>query len=302
MAEQLPSKLHLTLSKHQGAVLAVRFTKPGTYCLTCGKDRNINLWNPHNGLHLKQYRGHGYEVRDVDVAKDNSKFASVGGDKQVFLWDVASGQSIRKFRGHDSTVNEVKFGAEEEVLVTCGYDQSIRIWDCRSRSFEPIQIIRHFKDSVTSVLVHGPEITGASVDGTLRRYDIRFGRVYVDELHQAITSAALSKDGLCLLAACLDSRARLVDKLSGELLQTYSGHVHTSTRVDCAFMPSDAHVVCGSEDGSVFYWDLVEATVVSSFSAHSAVVCSLAVHPEGALLLTSSIDGTVKVWATPEQD
>ena len=48
--------------------------------------------------------------------------------------------------------------------------------------------------------------------------------------------------------------------------------------------------------GEVPYWDLVEATVVRRFKAHSGVVCSLAMHPEGKLLLTSSVDGTIKAW------
>ena len=71
------------------------------------QDRTLRLWNPHKGISIKQYSGHGYEVRDVAVSKDNSKFASVGGDKQVFLWDVGTGQVIRKFRGHESKVNAV---------------------------------------------------------------------------------------------------------------------------------------------------------------------------------------------------
>lgn len=44
------------------------------------------------------------------------------------------------------------------------------------------------------------------------------------------------------------------------------------------------------------YWDLVEAEVVRSFQAHTGVVCSMAMHPEGTSLLTSSLDGIVKVW------
>jgi WD40 repeat protein len=51
--------------------------------------------------------GHGYDVRDVAVSADNSKFASAGGDRQLFLWDVATGQTIRKFAGHDGVINSV---------------------------------------------------------------------------------------------------------------------------------------------------------------------------------------------------
>lgn len=76
---------------------------------------------------VKTYAGHGYEVRDAAVCRDNSKFASVGGDKPVFLWDVASGAFIRKLRGHDGTINAVRWAAEDQVLLTAGYDQCVKV-------------------------------------------------------------------------------------------------------------------------------------------------------------------------------
>lgn len=47
--------------------------------------------------------------------------------------------------------------------------------------------------------------------------------------------------------------------------------------MDCCLTNTDAHVTGGSEDGSVFFWDLVDASVVSSFRAHSSVVNFLSV-------------------------
>lgn len=35
---------------------------------------------------------------------------------------------------------------------------------------------------------------------------------------------------------------------------------------------------------------------VECFQAHADVVCSMAMHPKGECLLTSSVDGTIKVW------
>eukprot|EP00197_Chlamydomonas_leiostraca_P014689 CAMPEP_0202867786 /NCGR_PEP_ID=MMETSP1391-20130828/9621_1 /ASSEMBLY_ACC=CAM_ASM_000867 /TAXON_ID=1034604 /ORGANISM="Chlamydomonas leiostraca, Strain SAG 11-49" /LENGTH=313 /DNA_ID=CAMNT_0049547851 /DNA_START=81 /DNA_END=1019 /DNA_ORIENTATION=+ len=292
----LPCKEAHQLKGHEGPVLAVRFNVPGTYCLSCGKDRNICLWNPSRGVLVKTYAGHGYEVRDVSVSKDNSKFASVGGDKQVFLWDVGTGRFIRKLRGHDSTINAVTYAANDDVLVTAGYDQCVKLWDMKSRSTEAMQTMKAFRDSVTSVLVHGWEIIAGSVDGTVRRFDVRMGRVYTDELHHPVTSVAASHDGLCVLAACLDSTLRLLDKSTGELLSTYTGHVHSSVKMDCCLTPTDAHVVGCSETGEVVFWDLVESEIVRCFKAHQGVVCSMAMHPEGTSLVTSSLDGLVKVW------
>ena len=56
-APPLPSTPSHTLLGHEGAVLAVRFNAAGTYCLSCGKDRSLRLWNPHSGVAVKTYTG-----------------------------------------------------------------------------------------------------------------------------------------------------------------------------------------------------------------------------------------------------
>lgn len=53
--------------------------------------------------------------------------------------------------------------------------------------------------------------------------------------------------------------------------------------------------------GEVLYWDLVSEQVVARFRAHTGVVTSLAVHPQGELLLTCGTDGLVKVWGRGER-
>eukprot|EP00882_Tetradesmus_deserticola_P028679 GHRQ01031951.1.p2 GENE.GHRQ01031951.1~~GHRQ01031951.1.p2 ORF type:complete len:156 (-),score=33.70 GHRQ01031951.1:234-701(-) len=77
------------------------------------------------------------------------------------------------------------------------------------------------QDDVTSVLSAGPAILAGSVDGTLRRFDVRMGRIYTDQLHHPVSELALTHDGLCVLAACLDSCLRLLDVEAGELLASY---------------------------------------------------------------------------------
>lgn len=96
----LPCKETCQLKGHQGAVRAVRFNHDGNYCLTCGSDKLLKLWNPHKAVLLKTYGGHGYEVLDAVGSSDNSRLASCGADKTVVQWDVATGQILRRFRGH----------------------------------------------------------------------------------------------------------------------------------------------------------------------------------------------------------
>ncbi|XP_057971824.1 uncharacterized protein LOC131160307 [Malania oleifera] len=294
----IPRKETSVLRKHQGPVLAARFNRDGNYCLSAGKDRTVQLWNPHTAKHVKTYKSHGREVRDVDSAPDNSKICSCGGDRQIFYWDVLRGIVIRKFRGHDSEVNAVKFNDYASVVVSAGYDRSLRAWDCRSHSTEPIQIINTFSDSVMSVCLTKSEIIAGSVDGTVRTFDIRIGRETSDILGEPVNCISMSNDGNCILASCLDSTLRLLDRSTGELLQEYKGHSCKNYKMDCCLTNNDAYIIGGSEDGLIYFWDLVDASVLSSFQAHAAVVTSVSYHPKDNCMITASVDGSIRVWKT----
>lgn len=67
----------------------------------------------------------------------------------------------------------------------------------------------------------------------------------------------VSNDKNCYLASCLGGVLRLVDRLDGKELNTYVGHTHQQFHVECAFTPDDSHIICTSEDGAIFFWDLV---------------------------------------------
>ncbi|KAH7665775.1 Purine permease plant protein [Dioscorea alata] len=142
-----------------------------------------------------------------------------------------------------------------------------------------------------SVCLTKSEIIAGSVDGTVRTFDIQIGRELVDDLKQPANCVSLSNDTNCILASCLDSTLRLLDRSSGELLQEYKGHTCKSFKMDCCLTNFDAHVTSGSEDGFIYFWDLADASVVSKFRAHASVVTSVSYHPKDSCMITSSVDG-----------
>lgn len=109
---------------------------------------------------------------------------------------------------------------------------------------------------------------------------------------------ALSNDGGCYLASCLSDtggKLYLVEKVSltpktglpacllkgicslfvfrdvaqasGEVLNTYTGHVNESFHVGSCFTNTDAFVASGGENGLITFWGLVDvrATDVNHF-------------------------------------
>ncbi|XP_058617346.1 WD repeat domain-containing protein 83 isoform X2 [Onychostoma macrolepis] len=257
-APQLPQHLLRTVECQQGAVRAVRFNADGNYVLTCGGDKSLKLWSVSRGTLLKTYTGHGYEVLDVDCSYDNSQLCSCSSDKTVILWDVGSGQVTRKLRGHAGKVNCVQFNEEATVMLSGSIDGTVRCWDTRSRQMKPIQILDEAQDGISSLKVSEHELLTGSVDGRVRRYDLRMGQLNVDFIGSPITCVCFSRDGQCTLSSSLDSTVRLLDKSSGEMLGEYSGHVNKGYKLDCCLSDKDTHILSCSEDGHVYFWDLVE--------------------------------------------
>jgi mitogen-activated protein kinase organizer 1 len=53
----------------------------------------------------------------------------------------------------------------------------------------------------------------------------------------------------------------------------------------------------GSEDGKIFFWDMVKGSqVCPAIQAHNRAVSSLSYHPKDPLFLSASYDGSIHVW------
>lgn len=89
-----------------------------------------------------------------------------------------------------------------------------------------------------------------------------------------------------VLCGTMTEQTKLAIQATQYLLVFCTGSIPSSL---CLYLP----MFC---TGKVFYWELVEAAVVKSFAAHSGAVCSIAMHPEGSILLTAGTDGSVRVW------
>jgi len=283
------------LKKHTGSVSRARWTDDGKYLMTCGFDKSLRLWNPFKSeatsdseaLHIKEYSGvHGHEVVDVAITKDNSTFVSCGGDKACFLWDVTGGHILRRFEGHAHRINAVTFNKEDTILVSGSYDQSIRLWDMRSRNREPIQIISDFKDSVSSIDISEYEILAGCVDGSVRTYDLRTGQCHCDMIGKPITSICLSHDNRCILTSILGGSIALIDKMNGQIISSYFGHINQEYSLQSCLNYNDEFIISG----------LMNNNVIDTLDEHKKAVIGVTSHPKEQLFVSSSLDGTSIFW------
>ncbi len=138
-----------------------------------------------------------------------------------------------------------------------------------------------------------------------------------DYVGSPVSSVSFTADGQCLLVGgSAGDTLKLLDKSTGELLQEFRGHSNAKYRVEATLDCSDRAVLSGSENGSVYVWDLVEGSLLAKLDhtaggrgaredlegggagemlPSSLTVHSLSFHPERSELLTAA-RGSVYVW------
>jgi mitogen-activated protein kinase organizer 1 len=302
----IPSRIVNTLSSHTGPVNAITFSSlGGTYILTGSSDRQIHLarteppssssssttTSPPTSTPIQKYTSHGYPILDLTVSTTNTHFASCGGDRAVFLWDVQQTTSptspLRRLgsntsSAHTQRITCVSFATPTSSVIASGSDdRSVRLWDVKSHDPKPLMVLSEAKDNVSSLAIPvddgAAEIVVASVDGRVRSYDLRMGRVTTDVVAAAVTSVVLSRDAKTMLVGSLDGKIRLMDRKDGSCLRTFpaegqeAGYRNDSFRLRSCFAMNDAVVISGSEaDGLVRAWDVVSGKSVGSVEQNAA--------------------------------
>lgn len=115
-----------------------------------------------------------------------------------------------------------------------------------------------------------------------------------------VSHVKFSPNGKFVLSASLDSTLRLWNYFQNDQkpVKTYSGHTNAKYSISPLFVmwKKMALVVCGSEDGWIWVWDVQSTKEVGAWKAHDDTV--VAVDVKDGHLVSASLekDLSVKVW------
>lgn len=87
-------------------------------------------------------------------------------------------------------------------------------------------------------------------------------------------------------------------------MKTYQGHTNQKYSISGAFgiHQDEAFIISGSEDGSIFIWDVTSKKVLQKLEGHDGVVLGVDTHPKGNWLVSGGLDRTVRIWRTDDSD
>jgi len=176
--------------------------------------------------------------------------------QQLFVWEWRSETYVLKQRGHAFGMRCMAYSQDGVVVCTGGEDGKIKLWNALS-GFCYVTMQKSHTAPITRVTFAKPSVVlSASLDGTVRAHDLHRYRTF-----RTLTTPTPVQ----FLSLAVDA--------SGEIV--------------CAGSTDPFHI---------YSWNLQTGKLLDIFTDHSGPVSSLCFQPNGGTLVSSSWDGTVRLW------
>lgn len=154
---------------------------------------------------------------------------------------------------------------------------------------------------------HGRALVSASLDGTVRAYDLmryrNFQTLVAPEPCQ-FNAVAVEPSGEIVCAGSRDTLLVYVWNLqTGQLVETLAGH---EGPICCLAFGGDASgsafLASGSWDKTVRVWDFLSSKSAVDVLRHNADVTAITFSPDGATLAACTLDGQIAIWDAKEAE
>jgi WD40 repeat protein len=287
-----------SFDSHASVVNQVSLADSGSRILTGSDDKTASLWDLSAGKKQRTFSRHDKAVTSVDLSADGRRALSGSKDKTAILWDTDAGNVVQTFKGHESEINSVALGHDGRRAVTGSSDDKAILWNTETgakvQTFEDIGIIRSVALSrdgrrvATSSFV--PMLWDTQTGAEIRRF--------VGHEHN-VMAALMSDDATRIISGSMDFTAILWRSETGEIIRQFKHHMPSTRGVAIS---ADGHrllINSFAVDGDLNKVLLVDAETgkeLQSFEGHTAQINCVLLSRDLRRVVTSSEDGTVRIW------
>ncbi|KAF7325915.1 Small nucleolar ribonucleoprotein complex subunit [Mycena kentingensis (nom. inval.)] len=198
---------------------------------------------------------------------------------QLLVWEWQSESYILKQQGHFYDMNTLAYAPDGQTIATGGDDGKVKVWSTHS-GFCFVTFTEHTAPiSAVAFAKHGSVLFSASLDGTVRAYDLvryRNFRTFTSPSPVQFSSLAVF----------------MWSVQTGKLLDILTGHEGPVSTLD--FSPSGANqLASGSWDRTIRIWNVFGRSRAVEPLTISSDVLAVAFRPDGKELAASSLDGQI---------
>lgn len=310
--ETFPTQLARTIKLGTGAHPEAVGFPPGGQCLVSGSaDGFIEVWNYVTGRIRKDLK---YQADDefmlmddvvlcMAFSRDSELVATGSGKGELKVWNLSTGKCVRRYEHiHSKGVTCVAFNRENNQIATGSFDSLVKIHGMRSG--KTVKTFKGHTSFVNCVLyaAEGPNLFSASSDGTVKVWDTKVS-VCLHTFNaglggeEAVNSIHTLPSHPNQLLVCSRSNTLTLMNMQGQVVKSLtSGKQSGGDFVTCVVSPRGGWAYAVGEDAVLYCFSLASGKLEQTLTVADTEVVALAHHPNQNLIVTASVDGTMKLW------
>jgi RNA polymerase sigma factor (sigma-70 family) len=303
--ETATGKVLGAVTGHHGRVTSLALSPDGKVLISGGVDHTVRSWAVTTGKALRPCPGHLGEASCVAVSGDGRTVVSASGDGTVRLWSSSTGRERHRLPGPQGLFRALVLSPDGKTLASCVTgswpgEGALRLWDvatARERCRPPLL------ERSMPVLAFSPDgrELAAAADRAVVFLDVATGkeRCRTDRAEGEVCSLAYSRDGKSVAWGSSDGVFRIADAATGKELRRLGGLKESVSWCALSLDGRRLFTLERSYSGpdAVRLRDAATGNEIRRFGGDEGhTVQAAAVSPDGKVLATGGLDGTVRLW------
>ena len=275
------------------------YSPDGKRFVTGTENGLVTVWSTETGERLfTMSSGHTSIVRTAIYSHDGSFIVTGGDDTNVSIWDARDGKIITRLTNHLGAICSAAFTSDNRYLATGDSNSTIRIWD--TSSWRSIRIISSLNNTIFS-LSYSPDgkLLAAGIGGKEKPFRIWETENWtelpgISEPSDTVYRLSFSPDGKTVALASFDRLVRLWDINNNQKL--WQQNVNNDSVYSLSFSPDGTRIIVGDNRKTVSEISALNGSKIRSLDGHEGPVFAATYRPDGKQILSSSFDGTSRLW------
>jgi WD40 repeat protein len=311
--------LHQVLVGHIGRVWHCAWSRDGIHIASCGEDKTVRIWS-NDGSYFSCIavleECQSKTIRSCEWSPDGQMVASASFDGTVVIWQVQDTtfrcwDQIACLEGHENEVKSVSWSHDGHFLATCGRDKKIWLWErMLNGDFECIAMLEGHTQDVKFVHwnLFDNSLFSSGYDDSIKVWkEVNDDWICVATLQgHSSTVWGLATNVNSSIISCSDDRSIILWEggLSwAKIDQVENLHLNAIYSVD--WNTSSDIIITGGGDNAINICKLVQSNSERKLQnctymkdCHDGDINCVRWNPcVDNTLMSSSDDGTVKVWS-----
>lgn len=260
--------------------------------------KSVVVWDILADAKIREWGGLSDRV-SIAFSSDGLRVAAASLDGTVRLYDVINNLELPALQAHIGGALHVAFSPDGKLLASTGVDRIVRIWNAQNGV--PLRALstKDVRQELTTVAFDpsGKRVFAANREGRLVAWEVSSNaQIYSVRVPIQLTDIAFSPDGNFIAVGGISTIVSVLQVDNGAVVSNITLPFNQTTAL--AFSVDNGILFVGGSSDRIAAYALVSGKPLTTIRGHTGLITDIAVSPDGTRLVSTSDDGTVRIWST----